>query len=326
MGLFDYKFLILLGLTIVVYFIYKEIEYLRNKFEELENIIKKYPVLSLSKINLPSNEPVLEQISNIIPLENSSQKKNKILLESKNQSDLYVNEIIPNIDHENHENHETNENHENNENDDPENDHHENNDDDNDDDNNTTNVSESSKHLAIYSNDNELFDSNQNSFIESIEANKNDVNFDYDKMEPTNLKNTMESIINSLSSESNKEPIINNTKFDDIIEEKEKQLSEMSTNSSKVVSDKVVSDKVVSDKVVSDKVVSDKVVSDKVVSDKVVSDKVESLDEKTLNYKKLPEIKKIAEKYKILLTRKVKGQQKSKNKNELVTEILNKLK
>jgi hypothetical protein len=224
------------------------------------------------------------------------------LLESKNQSDLYVNEIIPNIDHENHENHETNENHENNENDDPENDHHENNDDDNDDDNNTTNVSESSKHLAIYSNDNELFDSNQNSFIESIEANKNDVNFDYDKMEPTNLKNTMESIINSLSSESNKEPIINNTKFDDIIEEKEKQLSEMSTNS------------------------SIKVVSDKVVSDKVVSDKVESLDEKTLNYKKLPEIKKIAEKYKILLTRKVKGQQKSKNKNELVTEILNKLK
>jgi hypothetical protein len=57
----------------------------------------------------------------------------------------------------------------------------------------------------------------------------------------------------------------------------------------------------------------------------VAKHKSKELDEKTLNNMKLPEIKKIAEKNKITITKKVNGQQKPKNKNELVTEIINKL-
>ena len=37
MKLYDYKFLILFGLTFVIYFIYKEIEYLRNKILKIES-------------------------------------------------------------------------------------------------------------------------------------------------------------------------------------------------------------------------------------------------------------------------------------------------
>ena len=41
MKFFDYKFLILLGLTLVVYFIYREVEYLRSKVDKLEIELKK---------------------------------------------------------------------------------------------------------------------------------------------------------------------------------------------------------------------------------------------------------------------------------------------
>jgi hypothetical protein len=50
------------------------------------------------------------------------------------------------------------------------------------------------------------------------------------------------------------------------------------------------------------------------------------LDTQTLNNMKLPEIKKLAEQHKITITKKINGQQKLKNKSELITEILNKLK
>lgn len=40
MKLFDYKFLILLGLTLVVYFMFREIIDLRNKIDTLESQIK----------------------------------------------------------------------------------------------------------------------------------------------------------------------------------------------------------------------------------------------------------------------------------------------
>mgnify|MGYP000433056084 CR=1 FL=1 len=36
MKFFDYKFLILLGLTLVVYFIYREVEFLRSKVNKIE--------------------------------------------------------------------------------------------------------------------------------------------------------------------------------------------------------------------------------------------------------------------------------------------------
>jgi hypothetical protein len=47
MKIFDYKFIILLGLTLVVYFIYKEVEHLHNSINKLEKDIN---ILSLQQL------------------------------------------------------------------------------------------------------------------------------------------------------------------------------------------------------------------------------------------------------------------------------------
>ena len=255
MRFFDYKFLILLGLTLVVYFIYREVEFLRNKIEKLENknnTIEEKPTIELSNkypiLSLPAKKDNETKKISVDLTPTATQCNANIGVQIIQQK---INEIIENSDNEL---------------------------------STTTNVSESesSKHLAIYSNDNEHFDETQNSLLESVEANKNDQKFDYNRMEIPNLKDKMENIINDLSSEApeKKSPI------DEIIEEKEKQLSEMKSSPTKTT----------------------------------------ELDESTLNNMKLQDLKKIAEKHKITFTKKINGQQKSKNKNELITEILNKLK
>lgn len=228
MRFFDYKFLILLGLTLVIYLIYREVEYIRNKLEKLENevINKRCPVI----------EPKL--VNDVLPFRNSTPPKtSQELFEDK------INQILEESDSEDNET-----------------------------------LTDSSKHLEIYSNDNDQFDSVQNSLLESIEANNEEANFDYHKMDIPNLENTMENIMNCLSSESD-----GNTK------QEEKQLSELSNSSgpkSKI-----------------------------------------KYDHKTLNNMKIPEIKKIAEKYNIILTKKNGGvNQKPKTKNELITELLDKIK
>ena len=48
MKIFDYKFIILLGLTLVVYFIYREVEYLRSKINKIEK--------DISNINVSTND------------------------------------------------------------------------------------------------------------------------------------------------------------------------------------------------------------------------------------------------------------------------------
>ena len=55
MKIFDYKFLILLGLSLVVYFIYREVEYLRTKVDKLEKDFKsKSDNLLTDKTNIPN--------------------------------------------------------------------------------------------------------------------------------------------------------------------------------------------------------------------------------------------------------------------------------
>jgi hypothetical protein len=48
MKIFDYKFIILLGLTLVVYFIYREVEYLRSKINKIEK--------DINNINVSTND------------------------------------------------------------------------------------------------------------------------------------------------------------------------------------------------------------------------------------------------------------------------------
>lgn len=308
MRFFDYKFLILLGLTLVVYFIYREIEHLREKVHKLET-------------DIINNNKLLESINNTKPLlteknNNSTEKNNTPKVSPKiisidlmsttadanltnvkqNISPLVsapINAKLSEYDSES---------------------------------DTTTSISESSKHLAIYSNDNEQFEEVQNSLMESVEANKNNLTFDYDEIENSNFKNTIEAIMNNLSSEADdghKSPI------DEIIEEKEKQLSEMSKTNSPVQNKNVGNEE--ENKSVS-KEEENKSVSKEEVNRNSACEKEEmkkesnGLDNQTLNNMKLPEIKKLAEQYKITISKKINGQQKLKNKTELITEILNKLK
>lgn len=296
MKIFDYKFLILLALTLVVYFIYREVEYLNSKVYKLENELKKYvqsnllitdtvtkPVLSLPKnINSGQNEQVINtNASHELNKKNSNLESNSLLKDSllsdsllkdsllKNSllndsllkdnlsMDLTINfptimpklinlDLTPSNDNITElkvdpvviikvDDVEANEANEESDSDTP-----------------------SSQHLAIYSNDNELHDETQNSLLESVETNKNSLDFNY---EIDNLKATVNEIIDSITSTSKSALEVNNEN---------------------------------------------------------------KYNAKSLELLKLPDIKKIAEELKIQLTKKVNGQQKIKNKHELIEEILSK--
>jgi hypothetical protein len=245
MRFFDYKFLILLGLTLVVYFIYREMEYLRGKIEKLEIVVKslpttqsRSPTLSPKTIKLDNGLINTDQWNNQ-PIQSEPNKSIEVnqpidtVQPDQNQQVNQVMDKINNILKQNDSDIETNSN-------------------DND-------VSESSKHLAIYSNDNDQLDSTQNSLLESVEANKSNINFVYEaKMEMANLEENMENIMNSIS------------------------------------------------------------------SDKQVSDaKSKKMNE--LNNMKVSDIKKLACEKNITLSKKVNGQPKPKNKQELINDILEKI-
>lgn len=386
MRFFDYKFLILLGLTLVVYFIYREVEYLRSKVDkieaelnqkkllgdtmcvleqktldksneqELENkpIVTK-PVLQLPKVQeplkleenfsqpnssknqlIPISEkepsPNLKKTFSPQPVAISKSPQKVITLDLTSQSILLpptnssakskeagikinkiMNKITDILQEKSDGSNDTDDEIE-------------------DEDDTTTELSsESSKHLAIYSNDNEHYDSTQNSLMESVEANKNEVHFNYN-MDIPDLKATMDDIINSLSSdkdskqESEKKSETNSNKssketnpsinlkeiqkarqqeLEEIIGEKEKQLSEMSQKSASSAS-------------------SESAVSQNKEANKQESklEQAKKLTEQELNDKKLADIKKIAESLKITISKKVNGQQKQKSKQELINEIL----
>jgi hypothetical protein len=300
MKFFDYKFLILLGLTLVVYFIYREVEYLRSKIDKLEGEFKKNNSICLeetniledkttndsNKVELPvatnkkpvlelpkppmqkvedKNEPSPKVITDLTVPPKSPPKIISIGLESTSivqttvtnnntnkdlQPGIKVNpfQLINEI---------TNQT-------------------ENDSDNDESESSESSKHLAIYSNDNEQEDETQNSLLESVEANKKEMTFQYDN-QMANITKTVDDIINSMTTD-----------------DEEIKIGK-SEEKNKVSPDKTQSDK-----------------------------ESEGYNEEKLNDMKLPDIKKIAEKMKITITKKVNGQQKPKNKQELINEIIKK--
>jgi hypothetical protein len=291
MKFFDYKFLILLGLTLVVYFIYREVEYLRSKVIKIETEINQKKI-TLNEPNLREHnvipqeiisKPTLQKPVEIIPpsIKNNnipSKSPEKIIsldlvsqsIQQKNFcNNSRENKNITTISEEN-KNTTTNVESESS----------------SEDNKNTTTVveSESSKHLAIYSNDNEHYDSTQNSLIDSVEATKFNV-------ENPDLKSTMNNIIDNLSSEKE----INQKEINEIIMEKEKQLSEMSSNS------------------------ESKQKQSSETSNKTTNKK---LTEVELNEKKLIDIKEIASKLNIVMSKKVNGQQKPKTKQDLIHDIL----
>ena len=69
MKFFDYKFIILLGLTIVVYFIYREIEYLRTKINRIEKDIINIHESTNNKPHISAQLPT--KIERVKPLINA---------------------------------------------------------------------------------------------------------------------------------------------------------------------------------------------------------------------------------------------------------------
>lgn len=259
MEFFDYKFLILLGLSLVVYFIYREVDRLHSKMEMLEREIKvnrgilnnqikddKPPDTTTYVENCPIEIKMLEQNFNqgnspVHNQGNSPVSPPKIIsidiLPSDNiEYQQYSHTQIP-IDIYNRLNQ-------------------------------ALCVSDSiespcesmgSKHLAIYSNDNDQYDETQNSLLESIESHKNNQLFTHN--DDLSIGKT-------------------NTDVNDIINMVTSVGSDEKSNS--------------------------------------------TISEARLEKKKLSELKKIAESKNISLNKKIGGQQKSKNKQELIKEILNK--
>jgi hypothetical protein len=270
MKFFDYKFLILLGLTLVVYFIYREVEYLRSKVNKIETEINQkkisnepvpkqleskqvlqLPVQTASKTLESVNRPVLQLPVQTAPKQNLQIPIIKNVTPARSPEKIIsldlVSQTIHKQDSSSEEEHDVS---------------------------TTTELqSESSKHLAIYSNDNEQFDSAQNSLIDSVEATKFNI-------QNPDLKSTMDNIINDLTSDSE---ISNKSKqeaINEIIMEKEKQLSEMSPKSDR------------------------------------------QSYELELNEKKLSDLKDIAIKLGITMSKKINGQQRQKTKQDLISEIL----
>lgn len=309
MGFFDYKFMILLGLTFVIYFIYREIELLHSRINQLEDQIKSVDIKlltnevnnSLNKTESPlvkQVEPVKPTVKQVEPVKQlvsvatipkiiNIELNNSLEIPKSKDSGIKISAILPKnkkLPEIASESELT-----------------------------TTDCSTSStsKHLAIYSNDNEQFVETQNSLLESVEAHKNDLDFDYGKMEGLNENvNDLIDLINSEENNSNnseennsnnseennsnkfnennsnKSDEKNDLDIDDIIAEKDRQLSEMSSTSNKNNTEK-------------------------------------KYDANTLDKTKISDLKKIAKELNISLSKKQNNHTIVKTKPELIQEILN---
>ncbi len=283
MKIFDYKFLILLGLSLVVYFIYREVEYLRGKVDKLEKELKgKSPELvDFTQPKAITNKPLLalpkppgtetaqeipkpEIVLNVIQSDPGSGKSSPKIISvdmspSKATEPSGFESGVKLTKMANKQKTQT--------------------------DSESNSESSSSKHLAIYSNDNEQYDETQNSLLESIESNKLELNFDYAEKPIPKIETNVNEIINMVTSENSAQKISNTHTESEVENSDGISIGGISISSNKKSSS--------------------------------------SESESGLEKKKLPELKKIAESKNISLTKKVNGQQKPKNKQELIKDILN---
>lgn len=143
MKLFDYKFLILFGLTFVLYFIYKEVEYLRSKILKLESILLNNKLIDNEVKNVQDNEPTLSKTGFCPILDNQPElfslqdllfpnflSKTKIINVDLSKNDIVISESESSV---------------------------------------------SSKHVAIYSNDNEQYDDKTCSLLDRKESENDEL-------------------------------------------------------------------------------------------------------------------------------------------------------
>jgi hypothetical protein len=247
MNFFNAQFLILIAIIVIVYFLYKEINFIHKKINKIQLLIDEKP--------------------KTINLEQSAKIKNKI-------KELNT-------------------------------------------------LSESSSHIAIYSNDNE---NSSSSFVSESDNSDHKL---------TNLPSP-KSIVSVNITKSITENVVDNTVTESIIDD---TISKSVIN--EIVPDPVINhiqpesviNDVAPDSVIND-IVPESVNENSVLSQttiditNILNQELSQSNEINLNNlekMKLSEIKKIAEQNNITLSRKINGIQKNKNKKELIDNILNKL-
>ena len=302
MKFFDYKILLLLGLTIVIYFIYREIENIRNRITTLENEIKNKPTLENNNLeNNTTNQP---------------NQPNTIILDVKQDIDLTIPTKVINMDMYSTTTHliDTNFKHS----------------------ITSSKHSTSSKHLAIYSNDNDPYELTQNSLLESLK-------FDYNNASSENFNNIsnfdilIPNIDHQLIDTTSENNLIDTTLENNLVETtSEDQPNETNTNNNLVetTSENNLIDTTLEKNLI--ETTSEDQPNETNTNNNLVETTSEDQPNETnnnlveinkytkeyLNKLKLPELKKIAELKKITITHKIGKQQKPKNKQELINDIL----
>lgn len=363
MKFFDYKFIILLALTLIIYFIYREVDSLNERITKLENSLKQEETKQI-KHEVPqevhhvvsqdvdvqvqtiypeitSIEPLPEYNSNIILSKDSFAPKNiSIDLLPTNNNTLYS---VVSSDSESDSDYE-------------------------DEDETTYSTSHASKHLAIYSNDNEQTEDTHHSLLESVKLNNKLESFDfnYNDIIKEDLSENIDLNCNSESSEHVELTIVNNKTIESDSESSEVEIKHVNINSesSEVEAKQDNLDSSSSEvEVKQDKLESSSSVVeakqdniDSVISDVERSESVKKVLEPSESPKnnvieesessssdinivvktsgndskrkydrmKLQELQNVAQTMEINLVKKIKGIDKQKTKNELIKEILKK--
>jgi hypothetical protein len=300
MGFFDLKFILLIGLTIVIFLIYREVENLRKKVNDLEINIKDVtkdnipkiitlntdsPVKSVIKspvkpvVKSPVKSVVKSPVEPIVKSPVKSPLKNKLSNKlSSSSSSLQYETSSTNDDNSNSDSELT-----------------------------ITISSLSSKHLAIYSNDNDndQYNETQNSLLESIERSILDVEqlpqagvleskskILIKQVDSIKINNNISSL-NDFSEESSEKELLEE------FSEKEELLEKISEESSGKILEET---------------------SEKSLK----KEQNNKYTENDLDKLKMVDIKKISEDLKISLSKKINNHQKPKTKQELIKEILEK--
>ncbi len=190
MRFFDYKFIILLGLALVIYFIYREVEYIRTRIDKIEQDISENKQLCESKM-VQVTQPVQKVAHQASPSPSPPvSPKPKLSPKAPTPPPPPVSVQVPNFqsypviadvsstEYESDSDMESD-----------------------------SSTSTSSEHVAIYSNDNENFEETEQTLVASAESNKMQLAFDYDASANNKTK----------SSESSDEELIKLTKNVDFL-------------------------------------------------------------------------------------------------------------
>jgi len=334
MKIFDYKFIILLGLTLVVYFIYKEVEHLHNSINKLEKDInllslqqlRQQPLYQSQQQKPPSPPPPQQQkLLSPSPPQQSSQQTlspsqqslspsqqslspQKIINIDLLPSKLFKDQIIA-CNKQSFPNMLNNEN-------------------ENDNDNNID--TDSSIHLAIYSNDNdnEQYNEEHNSLLdnescdhkfnyneESIILNNNTSNNNPISMmyDATTLNNSESSEL-SKSSETHELPELS-VLLNDLPNDLLNKSSESSESSGLNDLTNELLNKLPKS--------SESFELNDLSNLQKTSEIKQNYTKKSLESLKVPEIKIIAENNNVCLTKQINGNIKNKTKHELIEDIIN---